>query len=96
MLCPLLSGRQTGMTATKGKYVKHKKSAAVVIGALLAVGMATPAFADDGVTGYSVGSPGVLSGNVFQIPIGIPVNACGTSVSLVGLLNPTADNACVN
>ncbi|MGW2083519.1 chaplin, partial [Streptomyces sp. NPDC001939] len=41
-------------------------------------------------------SPGFLSGNVIQLPIGIPVNACGDSVSVIGLLNPAAGNGCAN
>ncbi|MEU0632859.1 chaplin [Streptomyces sp. NPDC005989] len=40
--------------------------------------------------------PGVLSGNVVQIPIDIPVNACSNTVSVIGLLNPAFGNACVN
>ncbi|MEU9455913.1 chaplin [Streptomyces sp. NPDC048277] len=46
--------------------------------------------------GAAIGSPGVLSGNVIQIPIDIPINVCGNTVNLVGLLNPTAGNHCVN
>ncbi|WP_326700698.1 chaplin [Streptomyces sp. NBC_01754] len=41
-------------------------------------------------------SPGVLSGNVVQAPVDIPVNACGNSVDIVGLLNPAFGNTCVN
>ena len=42
------------------------------------------------------GSPGVLSGNIVQTPIHIPVNACGNSVNVVGVLNPGFGNTCVN
>ncbi|MFG2592512.1 chaplin [Streptomyces sp. NPDC048438] len=44
----------------------------------------------------AVGSPGVLSGNVVQAPVHVPVNACGNSVNVVGLLNPAGGNNCVN
>ncbi|MFJ6854283.1 chaplin [Streptomyces sp. NPDC091271] len=44
----------------------------------------------------AVGSPGVLSGNVVQAPVHVPVNACGNSVDVVGLLNPAFGNTCVN
>ncbi|MFB4421057.1 chaplin [Streptomyces sp. QL37] len=44
----------------------------------------------------AVGSPGVLSGNVAQAPVHVPVNACGNSVNVVGLLNPAFGNDCVN
>ena len=54
------------------------------------------AAADSGATGAAVGSPGVLSGNLVQIPIDIPVNACGNSLNLIGALNPAFGNTCVN
>lgn len=46
--------------------------------------------------GVAQGSPGILSGNSVQAPIDIPVNACGNSVDVVGLLNPVFGNDCVN
>ncbi|MET9660780.1 chaplin [Streptomyces sp. NPDC006510] len=52
------------------------------------------AHADAGAAGGASNSPGVLSGNSVQIPVDVPVNACGNSVSVVGLLNPAAGNAC--
>lgn len=64
-------------------------------GAIVLAGAAV-ATADSGAQGVAVGSPGVLSGNVVQIPINIPVNACGNTVDLIGLLNPSFGNACVN
>lgn len=54
------------------------------------------AHADAGASGGASNSPGVLSGNSVQIPVDVPVNVCGNSVSVVGLLNPTAGNACAN
>ncbi|MFE7645638.1 chaplin [Streptomyces phaeoluteigriseus] len=73
-----------------------KKTAAVVAGLVLALGGATPAFADAGANGAAVGSPGVLSGNVIQVPIHIPINVCGNTVNVIGLLNPAAGNVCIN
>ncbi|TLS46375.1 DUF320 domain-containing protein [Streptomyces montanus] len=46
--------------------------------------------------GTATNSGGLLSGNVVQAPVSIPVNACGNSVNVVGLLNPAAGNTCVN
>ncbi|MFD3779157.1 chaplin, partial [Streptomyces sp. NPDC058612] len=46
--------------------------------------------------GVAAYSPGVGSGNLIQIPIHIPINACGNSVSVIGLLNPAFGNTCVN
>ncbi|MFF7375901.1 chaplin [Streptomyces massasporeus] len=82
------------MTAEKGKFMK--KSAAVAAGAIMALGMASPAIADAGAQGAAVGSPGVLSGNVIQVPIHIPINLCGNTVNIIGLLNPAFGNVCVN
>ncbi|MEU4090138.1 chaplin [Streptomyces aureus] len=48
------------------------------------------------VVGAAANSPGVLSGNVIQVPIHIPVNLCGTTVNVVALLNPAAANSCSN
>ncbi|MFD9982548.1 chaplin [Streptomyces massasporeus] len=82
------------MTAEKGKFMK--KCAAVAAGAIMALGMASPAIADAGAQGAAVGSPGVLSGNVIQVPIHIPINLCGNTVNIVALLNPAFGNACLN
>ncbi|QNE78291.1 DUF320 domain-containing protein [Streptomyces finlayi] len=60
---------------------------------LAGAGMAT---ADSGAQGAAIGSPGVLSGNVVQVPIHVPVNVCGNTVSVIGLLNPAFGNTCVN
>ncbi|MEU5202282.1 chaplin family protein [Streptomyces pseudogriseolus] len=46
--------------------------------------------------GAAKGSPGVLSGNLVQAPIHIPVNACGNNVNLLGLFNEASGNTCVN
>jgi hypothetical protein len=54
------------------------------------------ASADAGATGAAIGSPGVLSGNLIQVPVHVPVNACGNSVNVIGLLNPAFGNTCAN
>ncbi|MEU6173548.1 chaplin [Streptantibioticus parmotrematis] len=54
------------------------------------------ATAGSGAVGHSVGSPGVGSGNTAQVPVHVPVNACGNSVDVVGALNPTFGNSCGN
>jgi hypothetical protein len=38
----------------------------------------------------------LLSGNTLQLPVHIPVNVCGNTVNVVGLLNPAAGNHCAN
>ncbi|MFF4928349.1 chaplin [Streptomyces griseofuscus] len=60
------------------------------------LGGAVAAAADTGTQGAAVGSPGVLSGNVIQVPVDIPVNVCGDTIDVTGLLNPAFGNACAN
>ncbi|MEU6735714.1 chaplin [Streptomyces physcomitrii] len=75
------------------------KSAGLVVAAGAAlIGGATAATADSGAEAeaYASHSPGVLSGNVVQVPINIPVNVCGNSVNVIAALNPAAGNVCVN
>ncbi|MFI9270055.1 chaplin [Kitasatospora sp. NPDC052896] len=62
----------------------------------LVLGGAGAASASAGAEGTAVGSPGILSGNVVQIPIHIPVNACGNSIGVISLLNPAFGNTCTN
>ncbi|MFG2663881.1 chaplin [Streptomyces sp. NPDC048387] len=66
-----------------------------VAGSTMAAG-AGLAVADAGAHGAAVGSPGVLSGNVVQVPVHVPVNICGNTVNVIALLNPAFGNTCVN
>jgi ChpA-C len=59
-------------------------------------GASGAAFADSGAQGAAIGSPGVLSGNAVQVPVHIPVNVCGNTVNVIGLLNPAFGHTCVN
>ncbi|MFD7546147.1 chaplin [Streptomyces sp. NPDC059578] len=65
-------------------------SGAVMLGG---AGMAT---ADAGAAAEAIGSPGVLSGNIVQIPLHVPVNVCGNTIDVIGILNPAFGNTCVN
>ncbi|MEU9700913.1 chaplin [Streptomyces sp. NPDC047981] len=76
--------------------MKCKKAAVVVAGLFMALGAAAPAMADADAHGAAIGSPGVLSGNVVQVPVHVPINVCGNSVNVIGILNPAAFNTCVN
>ncbi|WP_411145806.1 chaplin [Streptomyces sp. x-80] len=76
--------------------MKYAKVAAVAAGTLMAVGSAAPAFADSGASGAAVGSPGVISGDTIQVPIAIPINLCGNTIDIIGLLNPAFGNNCLN
>ncbi|MFE6690692.1 chaplin [Streptomyces sp. NPDC057743] len=76
--------------------MKYAKVAAVTAGTLMAVGAAAPAFADAGAAGGAKGSPGVISGNAIQVPIHLPINLCGNTIDIIGLLNPAFGNNCLN
>lgn len=75
--------------------IKKVVAAAAATGGLV-LASAGLAVADAGAQGAAVHSPGVLSGNVVQVPVHIPVNVCGNTVSVIGLLNPAFGNTCVN
>ncbi|MGW1794273.1 chaplin [Streptomyces tubercidicus] len=49
-----------------------------------------------GAAGAAQNSPGVLSGNLIQVPVDVPVNVCGNTVNIVALLNPAFGNTCLN
>ncbi|MGW7347799.1 chaplin [Streptomyces sp. NPDC054854] len=73
------------------------KSAGLALAVGLAVmGGASAASADANAEGIAAGSPGVLSGNLIQVPVHVPINVCGNSVNVVGLLNPAVGNVCYN
>ncbi|MFK4226975.1 chaplin, partial [Streptomyces sp. NPDC019890] len=52
--------------------------------------------ADATAQGSASNSPGVASGNSVQVPVHVPLNACGNTVNVVGLLNPASGNECAN
>jgi len=43
----------------------------------------TPAFADSHANGSAQDSPGAGSGNNLQLPVNVPVNACGNTVDVI-------------
>ncbi|MER8028378.1 chaplin [Streptomyces bauhiniae] len=73
----------------KGLVLTSAAVAAVAGGAGIAA-------ADSGAQAVAANSPGVLSGNVVQIPVHVPVNLCGNTIDVIGLLNPAFGNTCVN
>ncbi len=79
--------------------MKVKKIAAVTAatgGLVLAVAGVASAHGGAGAEGVAAGSPGVVSGNQIQIPVHIPVNVCGNTISVIGVLNPAFGNSCAN
>ncbi|MER7719498.1 chaplin ChpH [Streptomyces flaveolus] len=75
--------------------LKKVVAAAVATGGLVLAG-AGMAVADSGAQGVAAHSPGVVSGNVVQVPVHVPVNVCGNTISVIGLLNPAFGNVCIN
>ncbi|WP_326014717.1 chaplin [Streptomyces endophyticus] len=76
-------------------------AAAAVLAGTAVMGSAAMASAVDGpdgasATGVAQNSPGVLSGNIIQVPVDVPINACGNSLNLIAALNPAAGNVCAN
>ena len=54
------------------------------------------ASADSDAHGGASGSAGVLSGNSLEVPVDVPVNACGNTANVVGAENPAFGNSCAN
>ncbi|MFD3560746.1 chaplin [Streptomyces sp. NPDC058686] len=68
----------------------------MAVAGLAAGASAGAACADTDADGLAAKSPGVVSGNLVQVPVHVPVNATGNSVNVIGLLNPTFGNASEN
>lgn len=75
--------------------MKKVVAVAAATGGLVLAG-AGLAVADTGAEGAAVQSPGVLSGNTVQAPVQVPVNLCGNTVSVIGLLSPAFGSVCFN
>ncbi|WP_416482925.1 chaplin [Streptomyces sp. CL12] len=73
-------------------------AAVAASGAMALAWPVSAAFAADGASadGVAAGSPGLISGNGIQLPVDVPVNVCGNTVDVVGLLNPAMGNRCAN
>lgn len=75
----------------------RKTLVAAAFAAVAVLGSAGTAFASGaGAIGVASNSPGLLSGNVIQVPINLPINICGNTVDILALLNPAEGNKCVN
>ncbi|OIV37137.1 chaplin [Mangrovactinospora gilvigrisea] len=71
-------------------------TAAAALAATGVVAAAGAASASSGAVGTAAGSPGFISGNEVQVPVHVPVNFCGNTITAIGLLNPTFGNMCAN
>jgi hypothetical protein len=88
-----------GAAATQEELpvLKTKKIAALVAatGGLVMAG-AGMASAEATAHGSAQDSPGIVSGNNIQVPVQVPVNACGLTVSVIGILDQAFGNTCAN
>ncbi|MFI6683287.1 chaplin [Streptomyces sp. NPDC050485] len=78
---------------------KLNKAVAVTMvagGMLAAAAGAASANGGANADGKAEHSPGVVSGNLIQAPVHVPVNVCGNTLNVVGLLNPAFGNECTN
>lgn len=76
--------------STKRRVVLGMTTGGLVIGGL-GMGIAQ---ADTAATGAAANSPGLLSGNLIQVPVNAPVNVCGDSISVVGILDSATGDRC--
>jgi hypothetical protein len=75
-----------------------KKAAAVtaLAGGIALVGAGAASACCPQAEAKAVNSPGVLSGNVVQVPVDVPVNVSNNSINVVGVHNASFDNKSVN
>ncbi|MFJ5778526.1 chaplin ChpE [Streptomyces sp. NPDC093094] len=78
------------------KILKKAAAVTMVAGGLVAAGAGMASATDAHAGGAAEHSPGVLSGNLVQAPVHIPVNAVGNSVNVIGVLNPAFGNLGLN
>ncbi|MEU1596125.1 chaplin [Streptomyces sp. NPDC005708] len=80
------------------KNLKKAVAVSMVAGGLVAAstGLASACEGGAHAHGKAAGSPGVVSGNVIQAPVHIPVNVVGNTVNVIGALNPAFGNLGLN
>ncbi|WP_431042105.1 chaplin [Streptomyces sp. P1-3] len=71
-------------------------AAALASAATLACAGTALAHGGANANGKATNSPGIVSGNLVQAPVHVPVNACGNTITVIGALNPTFGNVCEN
>ncbi|MFI1508393.1 chaplin [Streptomyces sp. NPDC020597] len=76
--------------------IAKQAAVALTVAGIAAGASAGAAFADAGAEGAAVKSPGVISGNLVQVPVHVPINLCGNTINVIGALNPAFGNTCFN
>lgn len=72
--------------------IKKVAAVAAAAGGLVIAGSGM-AVADTGALASD--SSGVVSGNNIQVPVDVPVNVCGNTISVLGVMNPASGSVCV-
>lgn len=79
------------------QYLKKAAAVTMVAGGVVAAGAgAAAAHGGAAAHGHATNSPGVGSGNQVQLPVHVPVNATGNTVTVIGGLNPAFADQSVN
>ncbi|MEV0409222.1 chaplin [Streptomyces sp. NPDC050448] len=79
------------------KNIKKAAAITMIAGGLLAAGAGvSSAHGGASAEGEATCSPGVVSGNLVQAPVDVPVNVVGNTVTVIGLLNGVWGNTGVN
>jgi hypothetical protein len=80
------------------KNLKKAAAVTVIAGGIIAAGAGAASATGHGAGahGAATHSPGVVSGNVIQVPVHVPVNVVGNTVNVIGLLNPAFGNFGLN
>ncbi|MDT0459891.1 chaplin [Streptomyces sp. DSM 41527] len=78
------------------KNIKRAAAITMVASGLALAGAGVASAHSPQAQGGAVHSPGIVSGNVVQVPVHVPVNACGNTVTVIGALNPAFGNPCAN
>ncbi|ANW20862.1 chaplin [Streptomyces clavuligerus] len=78
------------------KNLKKAAALTMITGSLLAAGAGAASASGAAAGAEAVGSPGIVSGNVVQVPVHVPVNKSGNTVNVIGVLNPAFANQAAN
>lgn len=78
------------------KNIKKATAVTMIAGGLLAAGAGVSSAHGASAEGEALHSPGVVSGNLIQAPVHVPVNVVGNTVNVIGLLNGAFGNTGIN
>lgn len=78
------------------KNLKKIALVTAVAGGLAVAGAGVASANSADAHGAATNSPGVVSGNLVQVPVHVPVNVVGDTVSVIGALNPAFGDHAVN